>query len=48
MTASRENFIGLAIAWMLVALSCFSLLAVASRELTAVLSTLEILCMANC
>jgi drug/metabolite transporter (DMT)-like permease len=34
---------GSAIAWMLVALSCFSLLAVASRELTAVMGTVEIL-----
>lgn len=43
MTASRTTSTGLAIAWMLLALSCFSLLAVASRELTAALSTLEIL-----
>jgi len=43
MTASRTSSTGLAIAWMLLALSCFSLLAVASRELTAALSTLEIL-----
>ena len=32
-----------AISWMLVALSCFTFLAVASRELTAVMGTLEIL-----
>ena len=34
---------GRAIAWMLLALSCFSLLAVASKELTAVMDTVEIL-----
>jgi drug/metabolite transporter (DMT)-like permease len=34
---------GRAITWMLVALSCFSLLAVASRELTAVMGTVQIL-----
>jgi drug/metabolite transporter (DMT)-like permease len=43
MSASRNTSPGLAIAWMLVALSCFSLLAVASRELTAAITTLEIL-----
>ena len=43
MTTTTNTSTGSAIAWMLVALSCFSLLAVASRELTAVMGTLEIL-----
>ena len=43
MNASRNTSIGLAIAWMLLALTCFSMLAVASRELTAAISTLDIL-----
>jgi drug/metabolite transporter (DMT)-like permease len=43
MTTITNTLTGRAIAWMLVALSCFSLLAVASRELTAVMDTMEIL-----
>jgi len=43
MTKVPHTFPGRAIAWMLVALSCFSLLAVASRELTAGMGTVEIL-----
>ena len=43
MTERPNSSTGRAIAWMLLALSCFSLLAVASRELTAVLGTVEIL-----
>jgi hypothetical protein len=43
MTTITNTHTGRAIAWMLVALSCFSLLAVASRELTAVMDTMEIL-----
>jgi drug/metabolite transporter (DMT)-like permease len=43
MTTITNTHTGRAIAWMLVALSCFSLLAVASRELTAVMDTVEIL-----
>jgi drug/metabolite transporter (DMT)-like permease len=43
MTTTANNSTGRAIAWMLVALSCFSLLAVASRELTAGMGTVEIL-----
>lgn len=43
MTTITKNSTGSAIAWMLLALSCFSLLAVASRELTAVMGTVEIL-----
>jgi drug/metabolite transporter (DMT)-like permease len=43
MNAMPDTSTGRAIAWMLVALSCFSLLAVASRELTAVMGTVEIL-----
>tara|TARA_R110001592_G_scaffold363396_2_gene687759 strand:- start:189378 stop:190289 length:912 start_codon:yes stop_codon:yes gene_type:complete len=43
MSRASNASIGRAISWMLVALSCFSLLAVASRELTAVMGTVEIL-----
>ncbi|MEH6581435.1 MAG: DMT family transporter [Halioglobus sp.] len=43
MTTTTNASTGSAIAWMLVALSCFSLLAVASRELTMVMGTVEIL-----
>ena len=43
MTTIPNTSTGRAIAWMLVALSCFSLLAVASRELTAGMGTVEIL-----
>jgi drug/metabolite transporter (DMT)-like permease len=43
MTTIPNISTGRAIAWMLVALSCFSLLAVASRELTAAMGTVEIL-----
>ena len=43
MTNVANTFPGRAIAWMLVALSCFSLLAVASRELTANMGTVDIL-----
>ncbi len=43
MSGTPDAHTGRAIAWMLVALSCFSLLAVASRELTAVMGTVEIL-----
>jgi drug/metabolite transporter (DMT)-like permease len=43
MTKTANTSTGRAIFWMLVALSCFSLLAVASRELTAVMGTVEIL-----
>lgn len=43
MSKAPNAFPGRAIAWMLVALSCFSLLAVASRELTANMGTVDIL-----
>jgi drug/metabolite transporter (DMT)-like permease len=43
MNTTSHTSIGRAIAWMLVALSCFCLLAVASKELTAVMGTVEIL-----
>jgi drug/metabolite transporter (DMT)-like permease len=43
MTGTPDVHTGRAIAWMLVALSCFSLLAVASRELTVVMGTVDIL-----
>ena len=43
MTTTPNTHTGRAIAWMLVALSCFSLLAVASRELTTAMDTMEIL-----
>ena len=43
MTTTTNSSTGRAVAWMLVALSCFSLLAVASRELTIVMGTVEIL-----
>tara|TARA_R110001599_G_scaffold353826_1_gene599247 strand:+ start:20088 stop:20999 length:912 start_codon:yes stop_codon:yes gene_type:complete len=43
MNKAPNTSIGRAISWMLVALSCFSLLAIASRELTAVMGTVEIL-----
>ncbi|MFK8050400.1 MAG: DMT family transporter [Halioglobus sp.] len=43
MTPITKTSTGTAIAWMLLALSCFSLLAVASRELTVMMGTVEIL-----
>jgi drug/metabolite transporter (DMT)-like permease len=43
MNSTSHTSTGRAIAWMLVALSCFCLLAVASKELTAVMGTVEIL-----
>lgn len=43
MTRTPNTSNGRAIVWMLVALSCFSLLAVASRELTVCMDTVEIL-----
>ena len=43
MTTTHNTHTGRAIAWMLLALSCFSLLAVASRELTASMTAVEIL-----
>ena len=43
MTTIPNTSTGRAIVWMLVALSCFSLLAVASRELTADMGAVEIL-----
>jgi drug/metabolite transporter (DMT)-like permease len=43
MTTTSNSSTGRAIAWMLVALSCFCLLAIASRELTAMMGTVEIL-----
>ena len=43
MTTAHNSSTGAAIAWMLVALSCFCLLAIASRELTAMMGTVEIL-----
>jgi drug/metabolite transporter (DMT)-like permease len=43
MTRIPNTSTGRAIGWMLVALSCFSLLAVASRELTVGMGTVEIL-----
>lgn len=42
-SAQTQRHTALAVAWMLAALACFCLLAIASRELTASLGTLEIL-----
>ena len=41
--ANTGHRTGLAVLWMMLALACFCLLAIASRELTASLGTLEIL-----
>lgn len=42
-TSNTRRHTGLAVAWMMLAIACFCLLAIASRELTANLGTLEIL-----